>query len=673
MKRRPRTPVQLRAAKRRVRSCLVLSLLVFSPSLSWSGPPGEQEGPTLEAVDARVKFAVQASRDDLEIARIVGIPKEIARSHLVLADDLAGLGSFDEALANYDSALVNAERAADRSLRVRALIGSGIANQRIRDPPDLDAAVVSFARAALLLDSLRESAGSDRFQVRTGEILSDLFSYWTLAMLGRAREGDRDGAVMAALAVADLGRAQALRDLLGNQDEQVIRAPPLGPYDEPFESYGLVSSAESMATALAEKGRSLVDGAETNFLYYQLAADTLLIWQYSSAEGLVLHRHSLTRRLTLDWAAANDPPPYYLMTLLPSAARDSLARLVTTFRLALGTGGARERTGDNLERSDPIPLMRAGDPHLAARALSDLLLPIEDDEASGMGELVVVPAAFIALAPFSALPLRADEANENDEALLGERVNLRYAPSLGLATKRGSRSSDTNERLQLAEAWMDWEHPLPGSVVVGDPLMPAISQNSEERLTRLPGAEEEARWIAARLGVEVLTGAIASERRVRGLMEGAPIIHLATHGLAYSSEAFARSSFLALGPDPDDMGAGMDGRLTVAEIVDELPDLSADLVVLSACQTGLGNVTESEGTIGLQRAFLARGARNVLVSLWNVSDEATAYLMQRFYSYWLGLGLSKAESLRRAQQDVRDEDDWEHPRFWAAFQLVGEG
>jgi CHAT domain-containing protein len=101
--------------------------------------------------------------------------------------------------------------------------------------------------------------------------------------------------------------------------------------------------------------------------------------------------------------------------------------------------------------------------------------------------------------------------------------------------------------------------------------------------------------------------------------------------------------------------------------------LRADLVVLSACQRSLGNLTQAEGTVGLQRAFLAKGARSVLVSLWSVDDEATRLLMESFYGHWLGDEdrPSKAEALRRAQAEVRRTPSFEDPRYWAAFQLVG--
>ena len=124
---------------------------------------------------------------------------------------------------------------------------------------------------------------------------------------------------------------------------------------------------------------------------------------------------------------------------------------------------------------------------------------------------------------------------------------------------------------------------------------------------------------------------------------------------------------MALAADADN-----DGLLTVGEVLDDNTlRLRAELVVLSACQTGLGDLKQAEGTVGLQRAFLAKGARSVLVSLWSVSDEATAVLMDGFYAHWLRDTdrPSKAEALRRAQDAVRAR--WPEPRYWAAFQVVG--
>jgi CHAT domain-containing protein len=102
-------------------------------------------------------------------------------------------------------------------------------------------------------------------------------------------------------------------------------------------------------------------------------------------------------------------------------------------------------------------------------------------------------------------------------------------------------------------------------------------------------------------------------------------------------------------------------------------DLNADLVVLSACQTGLGRLVKGEGMIGLTRAFMYAGASSVVVSLWKVQDYSTAALMKSFYRH-LRAGKGKAEALRQAKLNMIRSDipAYRFPYFWAPFVLVGQ-
>jgi CHAT domain-containing protein len=100
--------------------------------------------------------------------------------------------------------------------------------------------------------------------------------------------------------------------------------------------------------------------------------------------------------------------------------------------------------------------------------------------------------------------------------------------------------------------------------------------------------------------------------------------------------------------------------------------LSADLVVLSACITALGQEMKGEGLVGLVRGFMYAGAPRVLASLWKVDDEAAAELMARFYSNLLRKGLAPAAALRAAQAEMRTHKRWSSPYYWAAFVLQGE-
>jgi CHAT domain-containing protein len=120
----------------------------------------------------------------------------------------------------------------------------------------------------------------------------------------------------------------------------------------------------------------------------------------------------------------------------------------------------------------------------------------------------------------------------------------------------------------------------------------------------------------------------------------------------------------------DEKGSPQDGFLRAHEIFNlKLP---AELVVLSACQTGLGKEVKGEGLVSLTRGFMYAGAPRVVVSLWSVDDRATAELMVRFYRGMLQEKLRPAAALRAAQVSLMKEHGWESPFYWAAFTLQGE-
>jgi len=94
--------------------------------------------------------------------------------------------------------------------------------------------------------------------------------------------------------------------------------------------------------------------------------------------------------------------------------------------------------------------------------------------------------------------------------------------------------------------------------------------------------------------------------------------------------------------------------------------------VLSACQTGMGQIVQGEGMVGLTRGFMYAGAQRVVVSLWSVDDEGTATLMSSFYQGMLQKGLTPAAALRAAQLELWKQEKWHSPYYWAAFNLQGE-
>ncbi len=168
--------------------------------------------------------------------------------------------------------------------------------------------------------------------------------------------------------------------------------------------------------------------------------------------------------------------------------------------------------------------------------------------------------------------------------------------------------------------------------------MPKIG-NPPQQLPPLPGSEQEAITIAKLLNTQAITGSQATKASIAQLMVKARMIHLATHGLLNEVKTRGLPGAIALDPSGND-----DGLLTYSEILDL--KLNAELVVLSACNTGRGTLT-GDGVLGLSRALISAGVSSIIVSLWLVPDVATAELMVEFYRQ-LQQNPNKGQALRQA-------------------------
>ena len=185
---------------------------------------------------------------------------------------------------------------------------------------------------------------------------------------------------------------------------------------------------------------------------------------------------------------------------------------------------------------------------------------------------------------------------------------------------------------------------------------------------KLPGSKQEVQSIGSIIKGpnELLLDTDATEAAFKALpLENFRILHLAVHGVANTE--FPDRAALVMGTSP---ASPDDGLLQVREIRD-LP-LRADLVVLSACETGSGKLLGAEGIASLERAFLLAGAKSVIASLWTADDIFTIALMKRFYQH-LAAGSDKGSALRQAKLDLLQQfGDQALPVYWAGFTLVGE-
>jgi CHAT domain-containing protein len=161
-------------------------------------------------------------------------------------------------------------------------------------------------------------------------------------------------------------------------------------------------------------------------------------------------------------------------------------------------------------------------------------------------------------------------------------------------------------------------------------------------------------------------GQDASEDQVKNMnLQKYRYIHFASHGLI--DEENPQYSALVLASKP---GSSEDGFLTLREVFDL--QFNADLVVLSACKTGLGKQIRGEGVSGLSRAFLSAGTSEVLVSLWNVYDASTSEFMVSFYKNLENKKMSHPAALKQARIEMIHSGKFNHPYYWSPFVLIGD-
>jgi CHAT domain-containing protein len=204
-----------------------------------------------------------------------------------------------------------------------------------------------------------------------------------------------------------------------------------------------------------------------------------------------------------------------------------------------------------------------------------------------------------------------------------------------------------------------------------EPVTRSARESGLSSFIRLPLSRQEAEQIAHLATPATRFTALdfeASKPKVTGTsLDQYRIVHFATHGLLNSQHPELSGIVLSL---VDEQGQPQDGFLRLHEIYNL--ELNADLVVLSACQTALGQEIRGEGLIGLTRGFMYAGAPRVVASLWKVDDKATAELMKRFYQKLLQENRRPAAALRAAQLSMVKQKRWSAPYYWAGFVLLGE-
>ncbi len=336
---------------------------------------------------------------------------------------------------------------------------------------------------------------------------------------------------------------------------------------------------------------------------------------------------------------------------------------------------AAKKTHEWLASSNRTP-----QPEAMASLAKIVLAPLAAE--LGNHRLLIVADGALEFVPFAALP--DPNSPSQPMAVNHELVSLPSASTLVLLRKDGINKPAPPKTLALLAdpVFSGDDSRVPraqGSTQTSPSRVPLQLQRAlsdtgiaGSRIARLPGTRREAAAIRALLPAagyresldfeasrETLTGAVVAE---------AGIVHLATHGLLNTVHPELSGLVLSL---VDREGKSVDGFLRLHEIYNL--ELKAGLVVLSACQTGLGKEVRGEGLIGLTRGFMYAGAPRVMASLWKVDDRATSELMTHFYKALMGVEhRTPAAALRAAQVEMWKSKTWTDPYYWAAFSLQGE-
>jgi CHAT domain-containing protein/uncharacterized protein HemY len=285
----------------------------------------------------------------------------------------------------------------------------------------------------------------------------------------------------------------------------------------------------------------------------------------------------------------------------------------------------------------------------SARSLYRVLIPRQIPRS--VKELVILPTGRMSVIPFEVLlskDVKETEAQYESLPYLINRYAVRYEFSAGLILQR----KGTSRPAGIASALM----------------IAPVTFPEKYNLNDLPGTRTEVLalydlFAGQNISTELLIDERANEAAVKsGRLQDHTIVHLATHGIVDEENPELSRIFLqASGTD--------DGSLFSGEIYSL--QLNADLVALSACQTGLGKISRGEGVIGLSRALVYAGAKNIIVSFWNVADESTAELMTEFYRLLLADPKSRYNNnLQKAKLKMID-GKYAAPYYWAPFILIG--
>ncbi len=520
---------------------------------------------------------------------------------------LLELGRIDEARASYDALLAYPGFAELGDDYWGSLFNLG----RIAEKDDKPADAIRYYRQAVeAIEQERSTIRSDAGKISFVGNKQAIYSRLIAVLIRAGRDGE-------AFEFAERAKARALVDMLASKENFTRSSAAGAPLAEISRLNAALAAPERMGATSAqlEEQRQIRRSMATATQQLRKADPELASLVTVSGIGEVELRKLLQPDETLVEFY------YFGKELYAFVATRTSLRAVRLDGAGLPEQARRLRAALQNPQSRDYHALGT---QLHTRLMAPLDLPAK-------GKLLIVPHGVLHYLPFNALVTGKD--------FLVDRYDIRLLPSASMLTFLHGRKSTGQSLLVL------------GNPDLGNPQLD------------LPGAQKEAAAIA-RLHpqAKVLLRSAATKSVVKSEGANYAWIHFASHGKFNPDQPLSSGLYLA----PEKKGGAMQtGTLTVDELYSL--ELNADLVTLSACETGLGKIDNGDDVIGLTRGFFYAGAASIIASLWEVDDQATYEMMTRFYKEVGAAG--KSEALLSAQRAVKAKHP--HPYYWAAFQLTG--
>jgi CHAT domain-containing protein/Flp pilus assembly protein TadD len=679
----------------------------FNEALLISRAVGDQDGQanTLNSIGkvywllGEKQKALEHNNEALLISRAAGNRRTEAATLNNIGLVYDSLGEIQKALERFNQALSIFRLGGDRNGEAATLLGIARAEQK---RGNLTQARQTIEQAISIVESVRASVGSQGLRASFLASKQDFYESYIEVLMQMHKQNPAASFDALALAVSERGCARSLLELLTEARADIRQGV----------DSSLLEHERSLRQRFAARAAAQVNllnrkhtPEEAEAIAKEIASITA---EYEQVEAQI-------RAHSPRYAALTQPQPLSLTEIQQHALDED------TLLLEYALGEKRsylwlvsQRSIDSYELPPRAELEAAArrvyelltvrpkrwsppDTQFIAqaRAFSRMLLGPVASQLSGKRLVIVAPGALSYL-PFAALPAPEDKKRPaGDYEPLIARHEVVSVPSASVLSiirretagrKRAAKSiavmadpvfEESDPRLDSSKnGKSSGETPATRSAdVEHSDLTRAIRTmnfpDARAGFTRLPFSRYEADNVIALTpkgtGLKATDFNASRDLAMSGQLSHYRIVHFATHGLLNSERPELSGLVFSL---IDRKGKPQDGFLRLYEIYNL--QLNADLVVLSACETGLGKEIKGEGLIGLTRGFMYSGAPRVVASLWNVDDLATAELMKLFYQRTLKDGLPAGAALRAAQLEMSRQKRWASPYFWAGFVLHGE-